>query len=184
MFRDGITYDSAPESVYRADGVENGGAVVITAAFAAVDVYMVDDDSIEDDGEDDLLTYRLEGTDKDSFTITGTVDNNSVVIDALSDADGQLTFNGGADYESKRKYRVRIYATDPSGDSDSVDVIVNITNVNDMAGLGDEFSQGSVPGERHGRRGHLPRNGPRGVWNHLFSPNSRGARSGWRCRHQ
>ena len=35
------------------------------------------------------------------------------------------------DYEDKREYRVTVTATDPSGELDSVDVIVNITNVNE-----------------------------------------------------
>ena len=34
-------------------------------------------------------------------------------------------------YEDKREYRVTVTATDPSGEHDSVDVIVNITNVNE-----------------------------------------------------
>ena len=34
-------------------------------------------------------------------------------------------------YEDKREYRVTVTATDPSGELDSVDVIVNITNVNE-----------------------------------------------------
>ena len=49
----------------------------------------------------------------------------------VADDDGTLTFKGGANYEEQREYRVRITATDPSGDKDFVDVIVDVTDVNE-----------------------------------------------------
>ena len=39
---------------------------------------------------------------------------------------------------TKREYRVTVTATDPSGDHDSVDVIVNITNVNEGPDVAEE----------------------------------------------
>ena len=148
VFRAGITYDAAPVSVYRAEIIENtmpADERIISEALAAVDVTTgIDDedadtdDTIEDDGDnDDVLTYTLGGRDKDSFTITGTIDHNSVVTTELSSptvADGRLTISAGLDFEGQREYRVTITATDPSGDKDSVNVIVNVTNVNDMPG--------------------------------------------------
>ena len=128
-------YGSARVSVYRADVAENSGATPITEVDAAVDVNTFNDDdpattddSVENDEANDLLTYSLSGRDMGAFSIVGTVDNPTP--DDAAD-DGTLTFDGGADFEGQREYRVRITATDPSGDSGFVDVIVNITNVNE-----------------------------------------------------
>ena len=130
------TIAGAPESVYRSEVEENDDAEVISEAFAAADPADGEDDDSQPtspgpEDDDDRLTYTLSGRDAASFTITGTIDNNSEVTEGLTAADGQLTFDGGADYESQREYRVRITATDPSGDSDFVEVIVNVTGVNE-----------------------------------------------------
>ena len=150
VFKEG-DYGSARVSIYRAEVVENSGPVEITEAAAAVDVYTFDD-TVEDDGANDLLTYSLMGRDAGSFSIVGTVDNPTP--NAAAD-DGTLTFSGGADFEGQREYRVRITATDPSGDSGFVDVIIDITNINERPGFADGERLGSVRGERHGRRGHV-----------------------------
>ena len=117
---------------------ENSPATIITEAFAAVDPADGEDDDSDTttDGpavDDDLLTYELlDELDADSFTITGTIDHNSVVTPAISNVpDGQLTFNGGADYESKTKYRVKVRATDPTGRSDTATVTINITPIDE-----------------------------------------------------
>lgn len=134
-------YGSARVSVYRAEVAENSAATEITEVNAAVDVYMFDDgdagttdDSVEDDTANDLLTYSLSGRDAGSFSIVGTVDNPTPA-DAADD--GTLTFKGGANFEVKREYRVRVTATDPSGDSGFVDVIVDITNINERPAFTD-----------------------------------------------
>ena len=114
------------ESVYRSRVVENMGAEVITEAFAAVDPA-----AGEDDTTDDLLMYSLGGRDEAAFSITGTLDNNSVVDSEVNAADGVLTFLGEADYEAQDEYRVTITATDPGGDSGSVNVIVDVSDVNE-----------------------------------------------------
>ena len=137
------TNDTDRESVYRAREVENGGAEVINEALAAVDladdptdptVNFEDDGNGDADGTDDLLTYSLSGRDHASFTITGTIDHNEVLDSDLT-ADGTLTFNGPADYEGQQEYRVVITATDPSNDSGSVTVIVDIDNENEPPGF-------------------------------------------------
>ena len=132
-------YGSARVSVYRAEVAENSGAVEITDVDAAVDVFTFDDgdsgttdDSVEDDEANDLLTYSLSGRDASSFSIVGTIDNPTP---AAADDDGTLTFSGGADFEGQREYRVIITATDPSGDSGSVEVIIDITNINERPGF-------------------------------------------------
>ena len=131
----------ASESTYRSEIVENTSAPddrIIDEAHPAVDPADGEDDDSQPtaDGpsdDDDLLTYSLSGRDASSFTITGTIDHNSVVepTDLSGVDDGRLTIAAGLDYETQREYRVRITATDPSGDSDFVDVIVNVTGVNE-----------------------------------------------------
>ena len=69
------------------------------------------------DADGDTLTYSLTGTDAGSFTInSGT---------------GQIMVGAGStlDYETKASYMVTVTATDPAGDSDSIDVTITVTNV-------------------------------------------------------
>ena len=90
---------------------------------------------------DDILTYSLSGADKDAFVIVGSIehplsydpDGEGTVADAEINAQGALVFKSPAslNYEDKREYRVTVTATDPSGEHDSVNVIVNITDVNE-----------------------------------------------------
>ena len=70
-------------------------------------------------GSADVLTYTLGGRDKDSFDIgSGT---------------GQITVKDGTelDYEKKNSYMVTVTATDPSLASATIDVTINIVDVND-----------------------------------------------------
>ena len=132
-FRVGGVIAGDLESVYRSRVVENAAAEAITEAYRAVDPADGEDDDSDttQDGpvaDNDLLMYSLSGRDASAFSITGTL-NDATPNDATDD--GVLTFKGGANYEAQREYRVRITATDPSGDSGYVDVIVDVDNVNE-----------------------------------------------------
>ena len=172
VFTVGGTIAGELESTYRSRVVENMGAEVITEAFAAVDpADGEDDDSAPDtagpDTDNDLLMYSLSGQDAAAFSITGTLDDGTP-NDATDD--GVLSFNGGADYEGQQEYRVTITATDPGGDSGSVDVIVDVSDVNErpsLVGAGGAY----VRREPHGPGEHLQCCGPRGVRDHLLSAN-------------
>ena len=69
------------------------------------------------DAERDTLTYTLGGADAGSFSIGGTT--------------GQITVGSGTtlDYETRRSYTVVVTATDPSGESDTITVTINVTDV-------------------------------------------------------
>ena len=70
-----------------------------------------------DDANGDALTYVLGGTDAASFDI---------------DPDtGQLKTLAALDYETKTSYDVTATATDAAGLSDSIDVTITVTNVNE-----------------------------------------------------
>ena len=69
------------------------------------------------DADDDTLTYTLGGTDASSFSIVGT--------------SGQLQTNTALNYESKSSYSVSVSVSDNNGGSDSIDVTINVTNVNE-----------------------------------------------------
>ena len=75
----------------------------------------------------DILTYTLGGTDARYFEIT---DANS--------SSGQITVKEGTklDYEKKKSYMVTVTATDPSRASTTIDVTINVTDVNE----GPEFT--------------------------------------------
>ena len=129
VFRTGTAYSDAPQSTYRKDIEENSGDTEIDTFVAAVDVFTFDDNNVEDDTANDLLTYEiLDELDGDSFTITGTIED---ITPTDVEDDGDLTFTGGGNFEGKKEYRVKVKATDPSGDSDTATVIINITPLNE-----------------------------------------------------
>ena len=81
-------------------------------------------DAVTADPKDgDLLIYSLSGPDAASFTIESGL--------KTTDTDGQITTAEKFDYESKRQYSVTVTATDPSGASDTVDVVIKINDVDD-----------------------------------------------------
>ncbi len=85
-----------------------GGATVQTAGNVGAPVTATDDD-------DDTLTYTLEGTDKDEFTI---------------DSNGQIKTRVGKSYdrETKASYSVTVKADDQNGGTDTITVTINVTD--------------------------------------------------------
>ena len=69
------------------------------------------------DANSDDLTYSLGGTDAASFGIVA--------------ASGQLQTKVDLDYEVKDSYEVTVGAADPSGDTDSIIVTINVENVDE-----------------------------------------------------
>ena len=95
---------------------ENTAAdTVIGNAFTATDV---------DSG--DTLTYSLDGTDKDEF--------------AIVEASGQLKTKEDLDYEDDESYSVTVKVTDSRDITDTIDVTININDVNDAP----EFTDGET----------------------------------------
>ena len=76
---------------------------------------------------DDTLTYTLGGTDAAPFMISGSI---QLPVSDEENA-GQLMTKGSLNFESKREYRLTVTATDPTGDSATISVIVNVTDEND-----------------------------------------------------
>ena len=74
------------------------------------------------DPDGNTLTYSLGGTDAASFGIVQTT--------------GQLQTKAALDYESKGSYTVTVTAADPSGESDSITVTINVTNVDEAPVIG------------------------------------------------
>ena len=69
------------------------------------------------DPDGDTLTYTLGGTDAASFGIVA--------------SSGQLQTKAELDYETKSSYMVTVTATDPDGETASIDVTINVTNVDE-----------------------------------------------------
>ena len=68
------------------------------------------------DADNNMLTYTLEGADKDEFTI---------------DSSGQIRTKVGKSYdrETKARYSVMVMANDQNGGTDTIAVTINVTNV-------------------------------------------------------
>ena len=79
----------------------------------------VGDPVAAEDPDDDPLTYALSGTDAGSF--------------GIDDSAGQISVPAetSLDFETKNSYSVTVTATDPSGESDSVDVTITVMDVNE-----------------------------------------------------
>ena len=69
------------------------------------------------DADNDTLRYSLGGTDAASFSIVST--------------SGQLQTSAALDYETKTSYAVTVSVSDGYGESDSIDVTINVTDVVD-----------------------------------------------------
>ena len=93
----------------------------IGAAFSVTDA--------EDPGGH-FLHYLLDGTDAGSFQI-GT--------------SGQLQTYADLDYETKSSYSVTVLVSDNDGGSDSIDVTINVTNVNEAPSFASSTAKRSVP---------------------------------------
>ena len=106
-----VTMNAAPEFADSEDGarsvVENtGSGMDIGAPVTATDA------------NDDALDYTLGGTDAASFDI--------------DPATGQLMTKVALDFETKGSYEVMVTASDSGGLSDSIDVTITVTNVDEM----------------------------------------------------
>ena len=69
------------------------------------------------DEDEDVLTYSLSGVDAASFGIVSTT--------------GQLQTRDPLDYEEKNVYSVTVLVSDGNGGTDSIDVAINVTDVNE-----------------------------------------------------
>ena len=77
------------------------------------------------DADNDVLTYTLGGTDADAFSIVSTT--------------GQIQTSAALDHETKDAYAVTVSVSDSKGGSDSINVTINVTNVNEAP----TFTEGS-----------------------------------------
>ena len=85
--------------------------------------------SATDTDTNDTLTYTLSGTDASSFSIG----SNS----------GQLQTKAALDYETKKSYSVTVSVSDGNGGSDSIDVTINVTDVDEAGNDPPTFTDGS-----------------------------------------
>ena len=99
-----VAPEFAADTVYRRVAENTAAGENIGVPVAATDA-----------DEGDTLTYMLGGADADSFS-----------IDAST---GQLMTKGELDYETKASYTVEVTVTDATGESGTVTVTINITDM-------------------------------------------------------
>ena len=111
-----------------------------------------EDVTSEDDGDSDILTYSLSGDDAAAFVIIGTVDTGGAGVYAAADegvlsfkTDHKLDHDNPRDKNKDNLYEVTIKATDPSGESATVDVTVDITDWNERP---EEWGEDTSPSKR------------------------------------
>ena len=100
--------------------------------------------------ESDAPTYTLGGTDAASFDIV--------------DTSGQLQTKAPLDYETKDSYTVTVIATDPENASDTIDVTITLTNVEEAGTVTLSNDQPSASIENHCR----PDRPRRGSYRHVM----------------
>ena len=71
----------------------------------------------------DKLIYSLSGSDAASFTIDSGLN--------VTDSEGQIKTAVELDYETKKQYTVVVTATDPSGATDTINVMISVTDEDD-----------------------------------------------------
>ena len=143
---------SAAADSYRVTVPENSGEInigILSDTSSPPDeildevVAAIDDEGVNEDGDpvtdtdrdpptddepgDDLLTYTLSGPDAKFFQISGSI---AMPVNDEDDA-GQLMTRDSLNFEKDEQYRLTLTATDPSGDSDTITVIVTVTDEND-----------------------------------------------------
>ena len=71
------------------------------------------------DADNDVLVYTISGDDADSFDLIA--------------ATGQITVGAGTslDFEARTSYMVTLTVSDPSGATDTIDVNIEVTNVDE-----------------------------------------------------
>ena len=106
---------NAGSSTTRSIAENTGSGVNIGSPVAATDA-----------DTSNTLTYTLGGTDESSFSIV--------------DTNGQLQTKAALDYETKASYSVKVSVSDGNGSSDSIDVTISVTNVNEAP----SFTEGST----------------------------------------
>ena len=77
----------------------------------------------------DTLTYTLSGTDASSFSIVST--------------SGQLQTSASLDYETKNAYSVTVSVSDGNSGTDSIDVTINVTDVDEAGNDPPTFTDGT-----------------------------------------
>ena len=151
--------DGDSVSVYRVDDIEDIAenttpsgvgvdyTLLIKDAPDATDLAASDPMEGEDDDSGltpagpgaDILTYSLDGADKDKFVIVGSIEHPTFYdpdgpvgpVVAINEQGALVIKPPYLNYEKQREFRVTVTATDPSGEHDSVTVNVNITDVNE-----------------------------------------------------
>ena len=91
------------------------------------------------DGDADLLVYRLSGPDAASFTVDSGLGSD--------DTPGQVKLKKGValDFEAKAMHTVTVMATDPSGASDTITVMIEVIDKDDPPTIsGDKVVEGKV----------------------------------------
>ena len=114
---------------------ETGVRKVAEGTPAGMAINDADDDTepdpveaTDDNGEGDILTYMLGGTDMASFDIVR--------------ATGQLQTKAKLDYETKNSYMVRVTATDPDGLRASIAVTIMVTDMDEAPEIaGEDISE-------------------------------------------
>ena len=82
---------------------------------------------------DDGFTYTLEGSDEALALLDSSKAASGITVTSDDDAGQLLTHRRNPGLRGpERGTRLTITATDPSGDSDTANVIVNVTDVNDQ----------------------------------------------------
>ena len=93
-----------------------------------IPVAAVDDDSTGDfpiAGYADTTRDRIDGL---TYTLSGTDAAHFHVVPAT----GQILTLEKLDYEAKKEYKVTVKATDPMGESDSIDMTIEVTDVDEV----------------------------------------------------
>ena len=134
--------------------------ITVTNAYDVAPVISSGDSmSVEENTAATTTVYTAEGSDSDSGdAITWSISGTDASKFSINSSTGAMTFNTSPDYENPaddggdNEYNITVTATDKGNFTDTKDVAIMVTNVNESAGdfVGRQRQRRGKHGDRHG----------------------------------
>ena len=146
------TKDTYSVTITVSDG--NGGTATITVTISVTDVDEISTNTApvfaegssatrsvdENTASDENIGGAVSATDTDDDTLTYTISGTDATAFSIGSTTGQLSTSATLDYETKSSYSVTITVSDENGGTATINVTIDVTNVNEAPVFADGTS--------------------------------------------
>ena len=146
------TKDTYTVTIAVSDG--NGGSATITVTISVTDVDEIPTNTApvfaegssatrsvdENTASDENIGGAVSATDTDDDTLTYTISGTDATAFGIGSTTGQLSTSATLDYETKSSYSVTITVSDENGGTATINVTIDVTNVNEAPVFADGTS--------------------------------------------